>query len=199
MAQAGPYRGRLEQPVSIDGFMRELQRRRRFRRVLPVILACLVLCPAVAIAVTARMPAPSPGPYRLPLGKTVGAPTDAWGFVVSAAGMRPWSGVSDLAPRPSSADSPYRADEIQAAVSEHASELRDCYLRSTAYESRAHGEFVASMLITKGGEVELAVGGAGELKRAGVHSCVRGVLSQLSFAPRHTDYAWVHLPLRFEP
>jgi hypothetical protein len=197
MEQTGPYRGRLEQPVSIDGFMRELQRRRRFRRALPVIIAGLVLTPAAAIALSAQMPSPSAAPHRLQSANDLLASRGAWGFVIAVDQVRPSRARSDSAPRPTAADTPYPAEEIQAAVFEQAFELRSCYQR--AYEPRPQGELVASMLITKSGEVEVAVGGGGELRRAGVHSCVRGVLDQLSFAPRHGDYAWVHLPLRFEP
>ncbi len=198
MATAGPYRVRLDQPVSIDGFMRELHRWRRFRRSLPAIIACLALTPAVAIALSAQ--GARTGEVRSELAHVIKRPAkDSWGFLISPDRIRPWWVLTRAAPRPTHEDSPYPAEQIQAAVFSLGPELRACYSRSPALAAKIDGELVASMLIAKGGKVTAVVGGADELRRAGVNECVGSVLNRLSFPGELDDYGWVHMPLRFEP
>jgi hypothetical protein len=198
MAQAGPYRERLKDGEAVDEFWKALHRRRAWRRALPVIVGFLALSPAVAVAISAGAPPTSSTLTRREREIVGRSAADSWGVVISAAATRPWWGLSRAAPRPSLAESPYPSAQIQGAVLTAGPELQDCYLRSSAFPAKSQGELVASMLITKNGEVTAAVGGAPELRRAGVTSCVAGVLNRMSF-PSLADYGWVHLPLRVEP
>ena len=199
MTHAGPYRARLDEPDSVDGFWTVVHRRRRWRRALPLIMGILALTPAVAIAVSARTP-PRLASSWDDIESLRSSAQGTWGLEISGALVRTsrasWRGGP--APRPSLEDSPISADTIQAAVLERGSELHECYVRSAAFQSETGGTLVASLLIKKDGEVVPAVGGDDELRRTGVAACVRDVLDRLSF-PAQSDYAWVHLPLRFEP
>jgi hypothetical protein len=198
MAQAGPYRDRLDEPASVDGYWRQLRRERLWRRVLPAIIFFLALSPAVAVAISGRTPT-APAWYGAQL-RGARAPADSWGLVISAERVRPWWGPLSLsAQRPSRADSPISAEQIQEAVSAQSSVLRDCYVRSETYASQSGGELAASILIRRDGEVEVAVGGNDELERSGVSGCVERMLDRLSFPAPRTDYGWVHMPLLFEP
>jgi hypothetical protein len=198
MAHAGPYRERLEDGQAVDEFWKVLHRRRTWRRLLPLIVGLLALSPAAAIAISAGVPS-QPSPFTKRELEVMGRSSeDSWGIVISSERVRSWGGLSSAAPRPTLSDSMYTPAQIQGAVWTSSAELRDCYLRSSAYQTKLEGELIASMLIKKNGEVVVAVGGAPELRRAGVSACVEGVLNRLRF-PALADYGWVHLPLRFEP
>jgi hypothetical protein len=167
---------------------------------MPAIVGLLAVSPAAAIAVSAQRPPELASAWH-ELELLRGPARDAWGLRISRDGIAqsPASSAgSQSAQRPSLENSPISADAIQAAVLAQGPALRECYLRSAAFQSNAKGTLVASMLIRRDGEVVPAVGGDDELRRAGVAACARDVLDRLSFPPQ-SDYGWVHLPLWFEP
>ena len=202
MAAVGPYRGRLDEPDSSDGFWRQIHRQRLRRKALPGIIACLALTPAVAIALTGGK---QPGSRQAALQRQellVGEQgADPWGLVLGRLSqVKPWLGPRPRhALRPRLSESAIPAQHIQAAVQQRASELRSCYIGSESYEAGWGAAVVASILIRKDGGVLVAVGGDDDLERSGVSACIARTLSSLHFPAPDPEFGWVHLPLRFEP
>jgi hypothetical protein len=202
MTQVGPYRCRIEESDSTDGFWRELHRQRRRRRVLPGIVVFFALAPTLAVALGALTPSrPEPAPYQRAAMLRVGDPVSKRWLVSLSRFIQLNPRVEEAwAPRRTPDDSPISPERVRKAVLARASELRECYERSESFLFLERGgTLVASMLIRTDGRVSVAVGGGDERVLTGVPACAERTLDRLRFPAQDEEFGWVHVPLRFEP